>query len=67
MKNLYRNEDNKIFFGILGGLGEYYDVDPVLLRVAYVFVTVMTGIFPGVVVYVICKFIIPKKPKHIVS
>ena len=30
MKRLYRSNDNKVFGGILGGLGEYFDVDPVL-------------------------------------
>mgnify|MGYP003418808914 len=67
MRNLYRSEDNKIFFGILGGLGEYYSIDPVLLRAGYVFVTVITGIVPGALAYFICKFIIPKKPEHTAS
>jgi phage shock protein C len=67
MKNLYRSEDNKIFFGILGGLGEYYNIDPVLLRAGYVFVTIITGIVPGTLAYFICKFIIPKKPKNIAA
>lgn len=67
MKNLYRSEDNKVFYGIMGGLGEYYSVDPVLLRAGYVAVTVITGLFPGALAYFICKFIIPKKPKYTAS
>lgn len=61
MKNLYRSENNKICAGILGGLGEYYTVDPVLFRAAFIFITFITGLAPGLVAYVICIFIIPKK------
>ena len=64
MKNLYRSEDNKVFSGILGGLGEYWGIDPVLLRAGYIFVTFVTGLVPGALAYFICRFIIPKKPKQ---
>ncbi len=36
MKHLYKSNDNKIFSGILGGFGEYYNIDPVLLRSIFV-------------------------------
>jgi len=62
MKHLYRSKDNKIFAGILGGLGEYYQIDPVLLRAGYVLLTLVTGVAPGVLAYIICRYIIPKKP-----
>lgn len=62
MKHLYKSSDNKIFAGILGGLGEYYNVDPVLLRTGFVFVTIITGIVPCALAYFICSYIIPKKP-----
>ena len=35
-KKLYRSEDNKIFLGICGGIGEYFNVDPVVIRVIFV-------------------------------
>jgi phage shock protein C len=61
MKNLYRSEKNKIFAGIFGGLGEYYNTDPVLLRAGFVLLTIITGIVPCALAYFICTFIIPKK------
>ncbi len=61
MKNIYRSENNKIVAGILGGLGEYYTIDPALLRAAFIFISCITGVIPGFVAYVICIFIIPKK------
>lgn len=62
MKHLYKSENNKVFAGILGGLGEYYNIDPVILRVAFVFVMIITAIIPCALAYYICSFIIPKKP-----
>lgn len=62
MKNLYRSNDNKIFAGIFGGLGEYYNIDPVLLRAGFIFIMLITGILPGLLAYIICRYVIPKKP-----
>lgn len=63
MKKLYKSAENKVFAGVLGGLGEYFDIDPVLLRLAYLLVLVLTGVFPGVIAYIIAAVIVPKKPK----
>lgn len=62
-KRLYRSNKNKVFAGILGGLGEYLDIDPVLLRVIWVLVLVFTGFVPGILVYVIAYFVIPPRPR----
>jgi phage shock protein C len=62
MKHLYRSSNNKIFAGIFGGLGEYYNTDPVLLRAGFVLLTIITGIIPCTLAYIICRYIIPKKP-----
>lgn len=62
MKRLYRSNDNKVFAGILGGLGEYFEVDPVLLRLGFVFLLLATAVIPGVIAYVAAVFIVPLKP-----
>jgi phage shock protein C len=61
MKRLYRSTDNKMAGGVIGGIAEYFDVDPVLLRLLYAAVTVFTGLIPGLVLYVAGLFIVPKK------
>jgi phage shock protein C len=61
MKRLYRSTDNKMAGGVIGGIGEYFDVDRVLLRLLYAAVTVFTGLIPGLVLYVAALFIVPKK------
>jgi len=61
MKKLYRSEKNKIFAGIFGGLGEYTEVDPVIFRLIWLFVTIFTGFFPGIFFYFFAVLVIPKK------
>lgn len=61
MKKLYRSESNKVFGGIVGGVGEYFDVDPTIIRLLWLLVVIFTGIFPGVVAYLIALLIVPKK------
>ena len=60
-KKLYRSETNKVFGGVIGGLGEYFGVDPVFLRLIWVLVVIFTGLFPGVLAYIISLFIVPKR------
>ncbi|HAT72881.1 MAG TPA: PspC domain-containing protein [Elusimicrobia bacterium] len=62
MKRLYRSDDNKVLAGILGGLGEYFDVDPVLLRLGFVFLLLATAVIPGVIAYTAAVFIVPRRP-----
>ncbi|OGD85002.1 hypothetical protein A2165_04095 [Candidatus Curtissbacteria bacterium RBG_13_40_7] len=61
VKKLYRSKQNRIISGILGGTGEYLNVDPVAIRIAYVAITVFSGFVPGIICYVIALAIIPEK------
>jgi phage shock protein C len=59
-KRLYRSTTNKIIGGVCGGLGEYFDLDPVLVRVITVLFFFATGF--GILAYGIGWIIIPKRP-----
>ena len=61
MKKLYKSSKNKIFFGVIGGIGECFDVDPVILRLLWVLITFFTGLGAGLMVYLVASLIIPKK------
>jgi phage shock protein C len=63
MKKLYKSRKNKVIAGVIGGIGEYYNVDPVLLRVAWILIMIFTGVMPGLVVYIVAAIIIPNKPR----
>lgn len=60
-KRLYKSSTNRILTGVIGGAGDYLNVDPVILRVLYVLVTAFTGFVPGVVGYVVLALIVPEK------
>lgn len=62
MKYLYRSRKNKVIAGICGGLGNYYNVDPVLIRLITVFLTFFLC-FP-ILVYLVAIFIIPLEPEE---
>jgi len=61
MKRLYRSNKNRIIAGVFGGLGEYTDIDPVVLRLIGVIIFVFTGFMPGLLAYLILIIVIPKK------
>jgi len=47
--------------GVLGGIAEYLDVDPTVIRLAYVFLTIFTAGFPGFFAYIVAALIVPAK------
>ncbi len=60
-KKLYRSRSNRMIAGICGGLGEYFDIDPTLIRLAVAFFTLWWG--GGLLLYIIAWFIIPEAPQ----
>ena len=63
-KKLYISDNNSMIWGILAGIAEYFETDPTLLRLGYVIITLITGIFPGIITYIIAYFIIPDRPSN---
>lgn len=43
-----------------GGIAEYLDVDPTLVRVVYVLLSILSAAFPGILVYILLAFLLPK-------
>ena len=62
LKKLYRSDKDKKFLGICGGLGEYFDIDSNLVRILVAFLILWTGVFPGLLAYIIIAFFIPYSP-----
>lgn len=63
MRKLYRSDTDKVFAGIMGGLGEYMDMDAVVLRLVALVVICISGFFPGALAYIIAIFVVPKRLK----
>lgn len=60
-KKLYRSRENRMLGGVCGGLGEYFDIDPTLVRVLFVFGAFL-GI-PGalVLIYLVMLIMVPQE------
>ena len=46
--------------GVCGGLGEYLDLDPTVVRVLFLIATFVTGVLPMLIAYIVMMFVIPK-------
>jgi phage shock protein C len=60
-KVLYKSDDDRKLDGVCAGIGEYFDVDATLVRVGFVFVTLISGIMPGIIAYIVLAVVIPRK------
>lgn len=58
---LRRSTHNRMIAGICGGLGEYFGIDPTLVRVIYVIGSLISVAFPGALIYLILWVIIPER------
>ena len=62
MKKLYRSTTDKKLCGVCAGIGEYFDIDPTIIRIIYACLALFTAWFPGIVLYIILAFILPENP-----
>ena len=53
---------NKVLAGVCGGIAEYFELDPTLVRVAYAALTIFTTCFPGILLYIIMMILMPQAP-----
>jgi phage shock protein PspC (stress-responsive transcriptional regulator) len=58
---LRRSRSNRMIAGVVGGLAKYFGIDPTLARVAYVFGSIVSVAFPGILVYVLLWAIVPEE------
>ena len=58
-KRLYKSESNKVIGGVCGGLGEYLDIDPTILRIVAVVLIFLHG--AGLVIYLVAWLCMPKR------
>ncbi len=61
-KKIYRSKVNRMIAGVCGGLADHFNIDPVLLRIIWVVLTLLGGI--GIIVYLSAIIIIPENPSE---
>lgn len=62
VRRLYRSRHEAQLAGICAGLGTYLQVDPVMIRLLVLAVTIFTGVVPGVVTYLAAWLVVPQEP-----
>lgn len=61
-KRLYRSPREAIVLGIAAGLGHYFEVDPVFVRLLWIVAAALTNLWPAVCAYALLFFVIPVDP-----
>jgi phage shock protein C len=59
MKKFYRSSTDKKIAGVCGGLGEYFDIDPIIFRILFV-ILILPGGLPGLIPYVLLWILVPE-------
>lgn len=62
-KRLMRSRRDKKIAGVCRGFAEFFELDPTLIRLVWLLVTVLTALVGGTVAYLICWFVIPLEPE----
>lgn len=66
MKKLYLGRNKKIC-GVCAGIGNYFNIDPTLIRIAFVFICGFTAVLPLIVVYFLLAVVFPQAPDDYVE
>jgi phage shock protein PspC (stress-responsive transcriptional regulator) len=61
MKRFYRSTTDRKIAGVCGGLAEYFNIDPVIVRII-AFILLLPGGLPGLIPYIILWIVVPEKP-----
>ncbi len=63
MKRLYRSSKDKLLGGLCAGIAEYFDVDPVLVRIIWV-ILAFASLGTAILIYIILWIVVPRNPEH---
>ncbi len=59
-----RRSDDAWIGGVIGGIAEYFDLDPAICRAVYVLASVLSAGFPGTLVYLVLWLVIPRREEE---
>lgn len=66
-KKLYKSRTDKKLDGVCAGIGEYFDIDPTVIRLGWVILSFVTALVTGFIAYIICAAVLPRKPDNIID
>jgi phage shock protein C len=64
-KRLFRSRKERMIAGVCGGIGEYFGIDPTIVRLLFVLGILMGG--PGLLAYLILMIVVPEEPLDVES
>ena len=64
-KKLYKSRTDEKIAGVCGGIAEYFGIDSTIVRLIWALFVLCAG--TGVLLYIVCAFIIPEKPQNIID
>lgn len=59
---LYRSRSDRMVGGVLAGIGQYFGIDPTIVRIAYAVLGLLAGVWPAIVFYIVAMIVIPEEP-----
>lgn len=59
-KKLYRTRNNRTICGVCGGIGQFFNIDPTLIRLGWILFSCLGG--SGILAYIIAAIVIPDRP-----
>ena len=62
MRRLYKSKKNKTIAGVCGGIAEYFEIDPVVVRLIFILFLFIGG--SAIIAYIICAIIMPNPPEE---
>jgi phage shock protein C len=65
VKRLYRSEDDRLIAGVAGGLGEFLDIDPTIIRLIFAFSILLGG--TGLLAYLVMWLVVPEEAVVVVK
>lgn len=65
-KRLYRSATNRVVAGVCGGIAEYFNIDPVIVRLLYA-CFLLSSFGTAILIYIIAAVIVPHQPKMLTA
>jgi len=62
-KKLYRSNNNRMICGVCGGIAEYFGIDPTIVRIGWVLLSLFGAVAGGVLAYIVAAIIIPDESR----
>lgn len=62
MKKIHRSQSDRVLAGVCGGFAEYFNIDPVVVRIIWIFMILIGG--SGIIAYILCLLLIPENADH---